>query len=147
MSAWYRTTDYPRLILGSSLLTLSVYASKIMTGLPTICWVNAGITTMEMLQAGQLLVYTKNSSRNWILAWVGANWAVPSIACGAGYAEVGNLCCVALAVSFSGFHSSRCLICCTHWTVMLISSLLWQICSSLDSGLLATAVEVSIITP
>ena len=54
-----------------------------------------------------------------------------------------NLGCVALAVSFSGFHSSRRLNCCTDWTVMLINSLLWGICSSLDSGLLATAVEVS----
>ena len=54
-----------------------------------------------------------------------------------------NLGRVALAVSFSGFHSGRCPICCTVWTVMLISSLLWGICSSLDSGLLATAVKVS----
>ena len=35
------------------------------------------------------------------------------------------------------------IFCCTDSTVMLISSLLWGICSSLDSGLLATAVEVS----
>ena len=62
---------------------------------------------------------------------------------GAWYAEVGNLGCVALALSFSGFHSGRRLICCTAWTVMLISSLLWRICSSLDSGLLATVVTVS----
>ena len=59
------------------------------------------------------------------------------------YAEEGNLGCVALAVSFSGFHSGCRLICCTDWTVMLISSLLWRICSSLDSGLLATVVMVS----
>ena len=62
------------------------------------------------------------------------------------YAEVGktwNLGCVALALSFFGFHSGRCLNCYIDWTVMLISSLLWEICSSLDSGLLATAVEVS----
>ena len=51
--------------------------------------------------------------------------------------------CVSLAVSFSGFHLSRSLICCTDWTVMLISNLLWGICSSLDSRLLATAVKVS----
>ena len=50
---------------------------------------------------------------------------------------------VPLAVSFSGFYSGCRLICCTDWTVMLISSLLWGICSSLDSGLLATAVKVS----
>ena len=68
---------------------------------------------------------------------------MPSIAHGLWYAEEGNLGCVALAVSFSGFHSGCRLICCTDWTVMLISSLLWRICSSLDSGLLATAVKVS----
>ena len=76
--------------------------------------------------------------------WVGAKLGHAFIcAHSPWYAEEGNLCCVALAVSFSGFHSSRHLICCTDWTVMLISSLLWGICSSLDSGLLATAVKVS----
>ena len=48
-----------------------------------------------------------------------------SIACGLWYAEVGktqNLVCVALAVSLFRFHSRHCLICCTDWTVMLISS-------------------------
>ena len=48
-----------------------------------------------------------------------------------------------LAVTFSGYHSGCHLICCIDWTVMLNSSLLWGICSSLDSGLLASTVEVS----
>ena len=56
------------------------------------------------------------------------------------YAEI-NLSCVALAILFSGFQSGCPLI--EHWTVMLISSLLWEIFSSLDSGLLATAVKMS----
>ena len=36
-----------------------------------------------------------------------------------------SLDCVALAVSLSGFYYSHHLICCTNWTVMSISSLLW----------------------
>ena len=51
---------------------------------------------------------------------------------------------VALAVSLSEFHSGCHLVCCTDWTVMLKSSLLWVAWSSLDCLLLATVVEVSI---
>ena len=96
----------------------------------------------------QLFVYTKNSNRKYYVkpqhnqAWMGAKLGY-TFNCMRWYAEEGNLGCVALAVSFSGFHSSRHLICCTDWTVMLINSLLWGICSLLDSGLLATAVKVS----
>ena len=49
-----------------------------------------------------------------------------------------RLGCVALAVSFSGFHSVCFLICCTDQTVILNSSLLWVAWSSLNSVLLAT---------
>ena len=57
-----------------------------------------------------------------------------------------RLGCVALAVrvSFSGFHSGHCLICCTDQTVMLKSSLLWAAWFLLDCLLLATVVEVSV---
>ena len=54
-----------------------------------------------------------------------------------------HLGCIALAVSFSGFHSGCHLICCTDGTVMLTSSLLWVNWSSLVSGLLETVVKVS----
>ena len=53
-----------------------------------------------------------------------------------------NLSWVALEVSFSGFHSGRHLSCSTDWIVMLISRLLWGICSSLDSGLPEAAIKV-----
>ena len=51
---------------------------------------------------------------------------------------------VTFAVLFSGFRSGRRLICCTDWTVMLKSSLLWAAWSSLNCLLLATVVEVSV---
>ena len=128
----------------------------------------AGRLSISYSAARQLFVYTKNSTRKCYVnhstikhGWVGAKlghafnctWSVicwgrqlrPCLQLHVvkWYAEEGNLDCVALAVSFSGFHSGRRLICCTDWTVMLISSLLWEICSSLDSGLLETAVKVS----
>ena len=107
--------------------------------------VQAGLSISNST-ARQLFVYTKNSSRKCYVIWRGGCQIRPrlqlctrSVVCWGRQ----NLGCVALAVSFSGFHSSRRLNCCTDWTVMLISSLLWGICSSLDSGLLATAIEVS----
>ena len=51
--------------------------------------------------------------------------------------------CVAFAVSFSGFHLGCHPICCTDWTIMMISSPLCRICSSLDSAALATDSELS----
>ena len=57
--------------------------------------------------------------------------------------ELVRLCtCVALTVSFSGFHLAHQLICCTDQTVMLKSSLLWAAWSLLDSVLLATVLLV-----
>ena len=105
----------------------------------------AGRLSISNSAARQQFVYTKNSNRKCYVIWrVGAKLGrafncTRSVVCWGRQ----NLGCVALAVSFSGFHFGRHLICCTDWTVMLISSLLWGICSSLDSGLLATAVEVS----
>ena len=55
--------------------------------------------------------------------------------------QLTKLC--SFAVSFSGFHSGRCLICCTDQTVMLKSSLLWAAWSSLDSALMATVIKAS----
>ena len=123
------------------------------------CWDTTRFVVADRLSisisdsaAKQLFVYAKNSSRkryvnHSTMAWLDAKLG-RTFTCTQSEVHVcwgrQNVGCVALAVSISKFHLSHRLICCTDWTVMLISSLLWDIYSSLDSGLLATAIKVSI---
>ena len=87
--------------------------------------------------AARQAVYTKNNNRKYYVISMGGCQIRPRGPCCWGGQTFG------CAVTFSGFHSGCRLICCIDWTVMLIGSLLWGICSSLNSGFLATAVEVS----
>ena len=97
-------------------------------------------------QAGQQLP-TGNDSVNTVqLLWACAKLYRPCLKLHAVHqtpVQVSKLGCIALAISFSGFHSGRRLTCCTDGTVMLTSSLLWVNWSLLVSGLLETVVKVS----
>ena len=122
------------------LATKSNYARYIIAGL--LSWVNAGIPQCKGLKLQAGLSISNSAARQLLCTQRTLTWnATSSQHNGRGGCQIRprlqlhevhvcwsrqNLGCVALAVSFPGFHPGRRLICCTDWTVMLIRCLLWE---------------------